>query len=526
MSLIWNRVDTDNTNNKFFKFQNRSLMPEGKVHITISNTEPTSNVHHTIVSRQFLQLAIMSGEVVWFAEEDGGVFTHSSVDMPKLENYNIESKHEVITVSNTPVGIKVPEGATITFQNLSKSNIGVTIGSDNSGAFVLSQYQIFAESFPKEDIVTFKPDVNGTVGDISYSITQSAIITQLSPSTQHELDKLKASVDLVMEHAVTKDELEAVEALVYHGTWSKSNFIQRSNTKTVTSYPFIGNVQSYHSRGITDNIGFEIAFDLNMTYEDENGALTTDRGLLYAKGLYRPSGKSSLLVSECTNLNLARFIEQINVNVSANKMEVIVGITLSKTAVTSSLTSLIRFEHNYLEPYQGEISNVEFITAYEVDLINTGVDVSKNILNLHGDLIKRLNAKRESYTDIIVSIANESEEVSGVLYDVLAYQLSNGQYFKVLKDGSNKLRTRVRIHSDNLSNAYKTNCMMKSFNEVSLNTFINYSTPSKLFTESRDGNYKIIDTDIESTLANTNILNKLVDAKVGDTLIISFREEV
>lgn len=526
MALIWNRVTVDNTVDKFFKFQNKSQIPDSKVHVMFSKDKPTESTGHVIASRQFLNIVVMSGEVIWFAEETGGVFTFSCVDQPKLENYNIESVHRNITITGEPVRIQVPEGSTLTFQNLSKSNVGASIGADNNGAFILSQFQIFAESFPKNDIVTIIPDTNGTTATISYSITQSAIITQLSPSAQNEINTLKAAVELVMQYAATKDELDAISARLYHNTWSKANFIQRSNTKMLTSYPFVGNIPVYHSRGIQDNSGFEIMFDLNVTYEDENNNVCVERGIIYAKGLYKNSGRGSLMISESTNINISKLIEQININVSANRNEIVVGLSLYKNVLTAGLTSVIKFEHNYFEPFQGEISDVEHITGYTVDLINTGVDVSDKIVSFTYDLLDKIINNRQEVKFIVLTKATSTEDNAGHISDVLTYTLNDDQYLKIVRDDEGLLELRTKVKSENLSTLFRPVAVIKSNSLTEYQFTTNIANLGIFVGESVEGNYRIQVTKIPMSRLNQTIFNRLTSIPDGNEIKISFREEV
>ncbi|MGL5766491.1 MAG: hypothetical protein ACRCX8_12715 [Sarcina sp.] len=526
MSLIWNKIQVDNTKDRFFKFQNKSLIPDSKVWVVISNTEPTEPTGLVIVSRQFLNQVVLTGESVWYAEETGGVFTYSSTLLPKLENYNIPTVHENIAITDTPVTINVPEGGTITFQNLSKSNIGARIGSETNGAFILSQYQIFAESFPTNNSVTFYPDVTGATGLATYSITQSAIVTQLSPSAQAELDKMKAAVELMLEQAVTKDELESIEARLYHNNWSLPNFIQRSNTKLLMSYPFRGNTAIYHSRGVQDNSGFSVLFDINATFENDKGELVSERGLVFGQGIYKNSGSGSFMVSRSNNVEISKLIEQVNINVSQNRNELSIGLSLSKNVITAGLSTIIKFEHNYFETFQGEATNVEYITSYKVDLINAGINFSDTIIQTMAKILDKATSSKQKVVAICSSLDTATEDNQGHLSEVNIVNLDESQYVKLVVSDENKIELRSKIKGEKLSNLFKVLSVIRCFNETEFKFTANTTIVGCFKSESSVDGYKTSVVDIENTNNDTVLIELFKSITPGDTVELEFRKEV
>lgn len=526
MSLIWNKVQVDNTKDRFFKFQNKSLIPDSKVWVVISDKEPTEPTGLVIVSRQFLNQVILAGESIWYAEEAGGVFTFSSTLLPKLENYNIPTVHENITITDTPVTINVPEGGTITFQNLSKSNIGARIGNETNGAFILSQYQIFAESFPTNNSVTFYPDVTGATGLATYSITQSAIVTQLSPSAQAELDKMKAAVELMLEQAATKDELESIEARLYHNNWSLPNFIQRSNTKLLMSYPFRGNIAVYHSKGVQDNSGFSVLFDVNATFENDKGELVTERGLVYGQGIYKNSGSGSFMVSRSNNIEIAKLIEQVNINVSQNRNELVIGLSLSKNVITAGLSTIIKFEHNYFETFQGDVSNVEYITSYKVDLVNAGINFSDDIIQTMNKILDKTMSEKQTVKTECLTLGNETEDNQGHLSEVSVVNLDDSQYIKLVVSDEGKIEFRSKIKSEKLSNLFKVLCIIRCYNDTRFKFTSNMTLVGCFKSENTVGNYKESIVDIENTNNDITLINLFKSITPGDTVEIEFRKEV
>lgn len=526
MNLIWNKVEIDNTKNRLFKFQNKSLIPESKVFVKISESKPnTDEGAHVIVSRQILNQTVVAGDIIWFAETEGGVFTFSSVEIPKLENYNIPTVHESVHLTDAPFSVNVPEGATITFQNLTDSNVGVKLGTGGTGSFILSQYQLFAESFPKDDVVTFLPATTGKPSTVSYSITQSAIVTQLSNSAKAELNELKAAVDLLTQNAVTRDELEAIEARLYHNTWSQANFIQRSNTKVIFSNPFIANTNLYHSRQIQEGYEFNIIFDLSVTYANDT-VMTTQRGTIYIKGIYKSQGTGIAVVSTCSNLELARLVEQITLNVSRDKNEIKYGVNLYETALTASLTTLTKVEHNFYDVKETEISNTEFITAYSVDLVNAGVVVSKTIDIILNNALKLRDLPITKLKYKVTAITSEAVDVNGNISNEKLFTLENGATFRV-KEVNKSIEFVTKVANEKLGVDVKILTGFKIFTETE------HKFTANLVYSSSFGSVRIVDTFKEMTTRtnkhlddNSYIITKLPSIVVGDSIELSFREEV
>lgn len=526
MNLIWNKVEVDNTKNRLLKFQNKSLIPESKVFVKISTSKPnTDEGAHVIVSRQILNQTVVASETIWFAESEGGVFTYSSVEIPKLENYNIPTSHESIHLVDAPVSVNVPEGATITFQNLTDSNVGVKLGTSGTGSFILSQYQLFAESFPKDDVVTFLPATTGKPSTVTYSITQSAIVTQLSNSAKAELNELKAAVDLLTQNAVTRDELESIEARLYHNTWSQANFIQRSNTKVVFSNPFIANTNLYHSRQIQDGYEFNIIFDLSVTYAKDT-VMTTQRGTIYIKGIYKPQGTGTAIVSTCSNLELARLVEQITLNVSKDKNEIKYGVNLYETALTASLTTLTKVEHNFYDVKETEISNTEYITAYSVDLVNAGVVVSGTIDSILNNALKLKDLPITKLKYKIVGITSEANDAQGSISNEKLFALENGASFRI-KEVDKNIEFVTQVANEKLGTDVKVLTGFKVY------TVTQYKFTVNLIYSSSFGSVRIVDT-LKEMVTRTNrhldnnsyIITKIPTIEVGDTIELSFREEV
>ncbi|MGL5718522.1 MAG: hypothetical protein ACRCX2_36295 [Paraclostridium sp.] len=410
MSLIWKSVDIDYSVAKQFKLQNRSLIPDSKVYYIVSKEKPSTDEGALIlVSRQVTTQLVRPEEKLWFASETGGVFVYSYADLPKLVNYDIPTKHELLIVGDKPISVSVPAGATITFQNLSDTNAGVRLGASSEGQFMLSRYQLFSESVTSDDIVTFVPSKDGKTSQISYSITQSAVITQLSDEMQHRLDLMQANIDLVVENSVSQSDLDAIEAATYHNKWSESAFQQKVNVTDLVSPPFEGNVSVYRSNPIRETDVFEVMVDINATF-NKDGVAVTERGVLTVKGSYRKMGSHSALNAYCNNPEISKIIDSILLESSNDLNDIRVVTKLNTAAISVSYTTAVKFEYSYFEVKDNGSYNADNITTYTFSIVN-----------------KDIVASDEKFTDSLVHFTNKNFNVNAYehIFQVLSVTTGN-----------------------------------------------------------------------------------------------------
>lgn len=212
-NIKWKKLELSTSADQILMLQNSSVVPNSVVHICFTKASIPNNASFVLTGPNTWNGRVKLGTNVFYAEENGGIMTHSSYDIEPLVNYDIPPVHENIENARSQV-LDIPEGAYFVIQNKSEKPFYFSIVGE--GTFVIVEHQMLSFSFTRDTQVKFRGDGQ----TITYFYAEAPSLTQLSKKTKEMLEDMKAAIELLKEQMVTRPELYAVNKRTHHNKYN------------------------------------------------------------------------------------------------------------------------------------------------------------------------------------------------------------------------------------------------------------------------------------------------------------------
>ena len=437
-SLTWIEVGQDVTVGKIIKVQNRSLVPESTVHIYVGNTPPTSTdtPRHTLVSMQVFTLSIPVNVRVFYATEKGGIFTFTQNELHDLINYDIPTIHKkVMLPANATHVVNVPEGATITMQNHSDDVIGVSLGGVDDGVFILSSLQLLSESVVSDSTVTFKGNVLNPT-EFSYSIVQSAVITQLSNEFMLRVSTMEANINMLINDMASDQDLIIVQKMLEYNKFSSALTVSSTSADKILlpmmKVDYGTDVNSKFKLNTSTNSIIELSIDVPVII---NGfeVNTRETAIIEVSTMFMADNtKRKFTISSCSNVAISSILKNGYMVISKDRTSAQLCIEFNTTITNISVSVVSRAETAKVKLFnaildKNEIGSVNYELEF-INIINPGVLVDDTAIISAISVLDStlLNAKREVFTSIVISATGSDIFEAPAVSDFMCSTLPEG----------------------------------------------------------------------------------------------------
>ncbi|MGL5315688.1 MAG: hypothetical protein ACRC92_20705 [Peptostreptococcaceae bacterium] len=339
--LYWRELAFDNSVYKLFRIHNKSTIINSVVYVHITKTGvPPDNVNDsatvfTIPTLGQIEIKTEPGDRILYTEADGGSFSYHCNTLEEVKNYEIETIHNTEYV-NGVFDLNVPKGATVMIQSDSKRNLPgsylrYTISNNSSGEFTLEGAQFVSHTFTSDVLIRMKSEDGFYV---SYMITASQNVSELSAEMQDKIDRLVANINGILDNMATKDMLLRVEAKTTRDKWLMLP-TRASITNTVITSPKFYCKFAVTERDIEENSIIEASINIDALSSNLN-VYPDLRGQVNVKFKFKEAG-CVLEEFMCTNPILTDIISGVffsltnsesNININSRQQEMEIRLVI------------------------------------------------------------------------------------------------------------------------------------------------------------------------------------------------------
>ena len=374
--MNWKKVpQQDTSKNWLYQFQNFSDIPNSYVYLYMdtdgSGPSTNSQPSHKLIAHQVLRVPINTGVTIYYAEDNGGIFTFSKSEKIPFKNFDVPIFHDDIQLTS-PHKFTAPAGSMIVFQNMDKnSDIFINIGGSDAGDgwFRCTSLATLWWTFAEDMVIT----VRGEKGNETVSIFQqrSLSVTELSEETQKLLEDIINRIALLEEAMARKEELEEVNKRTFYGIWSPLDSIVTTSAASITTSPFKSLVDKYRSKLFETGIIIDAVTEFTLTYE-LNGKEQTEIAYLQFRFKYVTSKKSEFLEIDTGNKYLKEHLKSIKIDTNNTKDAIRFVYNFDVATNNIICKTTIRAEEMAFKLMDTQI-NPQTSTIYEFNLFNQGL---------------------------------------------------------------------------------------------------------------------------------------------------------